>query len=63
MSVIFHDFPMLVAISEGQDRVLLRLDLRLIGINVFDDAEGLHIGGNSFRGNRISNAATAISLG
>jgi hypothetical protein len=63
VSVVFRGFPMLVAISEGQDRVLLRLDLRPLGINVFDDAEGLHIGGNSYRGNRISNAATGISLG
>jgi len=61
--VVFHDFPMLFAVSEKPDRVLLRLDLRSIGINVFDDAQGLHIGGNFFRGNRISNAATGISLG
>jgi hypothetical protein len=61
--VVFHDFPMLFAVSERPDRVLLRVDLRAIGINVFDDAQGLHIGENFFRGNRISNAATAISLG
>ena len=61
--VVFHGFPMLVAVSETSERVLLRLDLRSIGMNVFDDAEGLHIGGNLFRGNRISNAATAIRLG
>jgi hypothetical protein len=60
--VVFQGFPMLFAVSEKPDRVLLRLDLRAIGINVFDDAQGLHIGGNLFRGNRISNAATAISL-
>ena len=62
VSVLFHDFPMLFAVSGGPDRVLLRVDLRSIGINLFDDAEGLHIGGNVFRGNRISSAATAISL-
>ncbi len=61
--VVFHDFPMLFAVSERPDRVLLRIDLRPIGINVFDDAQGLHIGENFFRGNRISNAAAAISLG
>ena len=61
--VVFHGFPMLFAVSETPERVLLRFDLRSIGMNVFDDAEGLHIGGNFFRGNRISNAATAISLG
>ena len=63
VSVVLRGFPMLVAIGEGKDRVLLRLDLRPLGINVFDDAEGLHLGSNTFRGNRISNAATAISLG
>jgi hypothetical protein len=61
--VVFHDFPMLFAVSETPDRVLLRLDLRSIGIDVFDDAGGLHVAGNFFRGNRVSNGATAISLG
>jgi len=41
----------------------LRIDLRPLGINVYDDADGLHIGKNTFAGNAVSRAAVAINLG
>jgi hypothetical protein len=41
----------------------LRVDLRPLGINIHDEADGLHIGGNTFARNVISRSATAINLG
>jgi len=40
----------------------LRLDLRPLGINIFDDPGGLHVGNNVFVGNVIEGAAVAINL-
>jgi hypothetical protein len=41
----------------------LLLDLRPIGINIFDDVSGLHIGTNLFSGNVVKGAGVAINLG
>jgi hypothetical protein len=62
VTVLFGHFPILIAVAEDASGVVLRLDLRPIGMNVFDDAAGLHVGANSLSGNRVSNSATAISL-
>jgi hypothetical protein len=43
--------------------VHLKLDLRPLGINIYDDPLGLHIGQNIFSGNHISHSAVAINLG
>lgn len=43
--------------------VHLKLDLRPLGINIYDDPLGLHIGQNTFSGNQISHSAVAINLG
>ena len=62
--VLSGDVPIVTAIADP-DRpgsVLLRLDLRPLGISLFDDAAGLHVGPNVFTGNRVSSAASAISL-
>lgn len=40
----------------------LRLDLRPLGIDTFDDPGGLHVGNNVFVGNVIEGAAVAINL-
>ncbi|HBH03556.1 MAG: hypothetical protein A2W08_16060 [Candidatus Rokubacteria bacterium RBG_16_73_20] len=42
--------------------VHVKLDLRPLGINIYDDADGLHIGQNTFSGNVVSRSAVAISL-
>lgn len=62
VTVLFRSFPILIAVADQADEVVLRLDLRPIGINVFDDAAGFHVGGNLLSRNRVSNSATAISL-
>lgn len=43
--------------------VHLSLDLRPVGINIYDDVSGLHIGGNTFVGNVVSHSAVGINLG
>jgi len=40
----------------------LKLDLRPLGITIYDDADGLHIGQNVFSGNVVDRSAVAISL-
>lgn len=60
---IANDVAVIVAILVNQETVHLRLELRPFGMNIYDDVNGLHIGGNAFRGNEIRNAATAINLG
>jgi hypothetical protein len=64
VAVLSGDVPVVVAIADPgkPGEVHLRIDLRPIGIQLFDDASGLHVGSNLFTGNRVSNAATAISL-
>ena len=60
---IANETPLVVAILASPDTVHLRIELRPLGMNIYDDVNGLHIGGNAFRGNDIRNAATAINLG
>lgn len=55
--------PILMAVLANSDTVCLRIELRPLGMNIYDDVNGLHIGGNVFRGNDIRNAAIAINLG
>jgi hypothetical protein len=40
----------------------LHLDLRPLGINIYDDLSGLHVGNNLFSGNVVQGAAVAINL-
>lgn len=65
VAVLSRDIPIVVAIADPEKpgEVHLRIDLRPLGIQLFDDASGLHVGSNLFTGTRVSNAATAISLG
>lgn len=43
--------------------VHLTLDLRPLGMNIYDDPQGLHVGSNLFSMNVVDRAATAINLG
>ena len=62
VAVFWDETPLVIATSLAESLVSLRVDLRAIGINLFDDADGLHIGGNTFAGNLVSGASTAIAL-
>lgn len=63
--LLSREHPVVVAFVDPDqpDEIRLRIDLRPLGIHLFDDSSGLHVGTNLFTGNRVSNAATAISLG
>jgi hypothetical protein len=51
-----------IATLLDETTVSLRVDLRLIGISLFDDALGLDVGHNPFAGSEITNASTAVAL-
>ncbi|MBI3072933.1 MAG: hypothetical protein HYY84_12535 [Deltaproteobacteria bacterium] len=53
---------MVLATRLDAHRVHLKLDLRPLGILVYDDIDGLHVGGNALCGNTIRGATVAISL-
>jgi hypothetical protein len=63
VAIFWDETPLLIATALDDVRVSLRLDLRPIGINLYDDALGLHAGSNNFAGNQIVNCQTAIALG
>ena len=62
VAVFLDETPLVIATLLGESLVSLRVDLRPIGINLFDDVHGLHIGTNLFAGNWVSGASTAIAL-
>jgi len=63
VAVFWGEAPLAIATLLDETTVSLRVDLRLIGMSLFDDAVGLHVGKNLFAGNQIANASTAIALG
>jgi len=62
-AVFWEDDALAVATLLDPETAHLKLDLRPLGINIYDDPDGLHIGQNTFAGNRVSGSAAAISLG
>ena len=63
VAVFWGEAPLAIATLLDETTVSLRVDLRPIGIGLFDDALGLHVGRNVFTGNQITNASTAVALG
>jgi hypothetical protein len=62
-AIYSNDVLIAVALRRSDEVVYLKLDLRPLGVEMFDDAEGLHIGTNTLAQNEFKNAATAIALG
>ena len=62
--ILVAEIPVVIAVADpaAPGTVLLRADLRPIGIDLHDDAKGLHVGGSTFTRVRVSNAAAAVSL-
>ena len=52
-----------ILLSPSTQEVYLRLDLRPLGINIFDDQAGLHVGNNVLVGNIVERSEVAINLG
>ena len=61
-SVFSGDHAILIATLLDADTVHLKLDLRPVGMNIFDDVAGFHVGQNVFSGNEVRNCAVAINL-
>jgi hypothetical protein len=61
-AVFWDDSALIIATLMGPGTAHLKMDLRPLGIAVYDDADGLHIGKNVFSGNVARRSATAISL-
>jgi hypothetical protein len=57
-----EDQAVAIATLLTPDVIHLKLDLRPLGMNIFDDPSGLHVGRNVFSGNVIEGAAAAINL-
>lgn len=62
-AVFWQDHALVLATLLDADTVHLKLDLRPLGINIYDDHGGLHIGTNVFARNTVASAAVAINLG
>ena len=62
-AVFWEEHALALATLLDAETAHLKLDLRPLGINIYDDPDGLHIGQNVFSGNEVSHSAAAISLG
>jgi len=63
VAVIWKNVPILMAQQIGDDTVLLRTDLRPLGIEIFDDGAGLHVGSSVLGGNNFTGCSIGIALG
>ena len=63
VAVFWRNVAILMAQQLDADTVLLHTDFRPLGLGIFDDAAGLHIGGSVLGGNSFSGCSTAIALG
>lgn len=57
------DDAIVLATRIAPDSIHLKLDLRAVGMNIYDDVAGLHVGGSTFAGNELVAAAIGINLG
>jgi hypothetical protein len=63
VAIFWKNAPILMAQQIDDDSILLHTDFRPLGIEIFDDAAGLHIGGSILGGNSFAGCSTAIALG
>jgi len=63
VSIFWKDMLLLSATLLDQETAHLKIDLRPIGILIFDDHQGLHVGSNALVRASFANCMTAISLG
>jgi hypothetical protein len=57
-----HAVAIATLINPATDTAHLLLDLRPVGLNIYDDPSGLHVGNNLFSGNVVKGAAVGINL-
>jgi hypothetical protein len=63
VTVFWDTVPMVIATLLNPSTVSVRIDLRPLGINVFDDTRSLHVAASMLSGNQFSGSPTAIGLG
>ena len=63
VSIFWKDLLLLSATLLDENTAHIKLDLRPVGLRIYDDHEGLHVGSNLLANGSISNCMTAISLG
>ena len=63
VGIFWKELLLLSATSLDEKTVHVKIDLRPIGILLFDDPLGLHIGGNVLARTSFANCMTAITLG
>jgi hypothetical protein len=63
VTVLYDFHPLCVATRLPSWDIVLRADLRPLGMLIYDDALGLHVGGTTFAKNTFSRLHTAINLG
>lgn len=56
------DDAIVTATRIAPDLVHLHVDLRAVGMNIYDDVAGLHIGGSTFAENEMVGAAIGVNL-
>ena len=62
VSIFLADQLLVSAVLLKPDVIHVNLDLRPLGINLFSDATGLHIGKNTLSYNKIDKCDTAIGM-
>ena len=62
-AIFWREYALVLATRLDPGTAHLKLDLRPLGMNIYDDFAGLHIGTNIFSGNEVSHTAVAINLG
>jgi hypothetical protein len=62
VTVFWEQFLIAAATQLGENSVHVHIDFRPLGINVFDDVTGLHVGGTHFARSGMAGSQVAISL-
>ena len=62
-AIFWKGDPLVIALQLDAAQVRVRLDLRPLGLNVFNDGEHLMVGGNSLVNNVVEQCETAVGIG
>ena len=63
VAIFWKGDPLVIALQLDAAQVRVRLDLRPLGLNVFNDGEHLMVGGNSLVNNVVEQCETAVGIG
>ncbi len=63
VSIFYREMLLISAVLIQAGTAHLKIDLRPVGIMIFDDHQGLHVGNNLLARASFANCMTAISLG